>query len=92
MLTIWIALDDAEASNGGVRYIPGSHGSLLEPTLETSDPSAGHAVMHSCQVIHGAPPNNSDRPRRGYTVHLQEAGLPRKSPDENTLLRGKMPA
>lgn len=38
MLTIWIALDDADASNGGVRYIPGSHGRLIEHTLPQTDP------------------------------------------------------
>jgi 2-oxoglutarate-dependent dioxygenase len=114
MLTIWIALDDADASNGGVHYIPGSQTKLLEGELDLDDPNAyshkllsddqvdgsraisftvpaGHAVMHHCQTIHGAPPNQSDRSRCGYTVHLQEAGLRGKDVTACPLLRGKMP-
>lgn len=53
---------------------------------------AGHAVMHHCLTVHGAPPNNSDRPRRGYTVHLQRAGLLKQSVKDAPLLRGAMPA
>jgi phytanoyl-CoA hydroxylase len=115
MVTIWIALDDADASNGGVRYIPGSNTGLIDPELEVNDPKhgtykllapeqvndsnavsftlpAGHAVMHHCLTIHGAPPNDSDRPRRGYTVHLQQAGLLNSDAEKCPVLRGKLPA
>jgi ectoine hydroxylase-related dioxygenase (phytanoyl-CoA dioxygenase family) len=114
MATIWIALDDADASNGGVHYIPGSQTNLLEGELDLDDPKAyshkllsddqvdasraisftvpaGHAVMHHCQTIHGAPPNRSDRSRCGYTVHLQEAGLRGQDVTQCPILRGKMP-
>ena len=114
MATIWIALDDADASNGGIHYIPGSHTHLLVGEKEINDPKAGryflltdeqvdasravsftlpagHAVMHHCQTIHGAPPNRSDRSRCGFTVHLQEAGLQGQTVDECPILRGKMP-
>lgn len=115
MLTIWIALDDVDASNGAVQYIPGSHAALIPGTQVVNDPKhgtynmlaaeqvdagkavsfvlpAGHAVMHHCLTIHGAPPNNGDRPRRGYTVHLQPAGLLKQRVEDAPLLRGVMPA
>lgn len=114
MLTIWVALDDVDAGNGGVRYIPGSHTALIPGTEVVNDPkhgsynmlapdqvdaskavtftlAAGEAVMHHCLTIHGAPPNDADRPRRGYTVHLQQAGLLRQPVSESPLLRGVMP-
>ncbi|MCE9616086.1 MAG: phytanoyl-CoA dioxygenase family protein [Lentisphaerae bacterium] len=114
MLTIWVALDDVDASNGGVQYIPGSHTVLIPGTQAVNDPKhgtyhmlapeqvevrravsfvvpAGHAVMHHCLTIHGAPPNNADRPRRGYTIHLQQAGLLKQDPKDAPLLRGRMP-
>jgi ectoine hydroxylase-related dioxygenase (phytanoyl-CoA dioxygenase family) len=52
----------------------------------------GHAVMHHCLTIHGAPPNESLRSRRGYTVHLMEAGLLGPVTPQRPLLRGSMPA
>lgn len=111
MLTIWIALDDVDASNGAVQYVPGSHTHLIDPQLpindsngmqykvlapEQVDPAkavsfkvpAGHAVMHHCLTIHGAPPNTSDRPRRGYTVHLAQAGVLELDPATHPMLRG----
>lgn len=115
MATVWIALDDADAANGGVHYIPGSQTNLLKGEQEVNDPKAGtyylltdeqvdasraisftvpagHAVMHHCQTIHGAPPNKSDRSRCGFTVHLQEAGLQGQGVEECPILRGKMRA
>jgi len=53
---------------------------------------AGHAVMHHCLTVHGAPPNDSNRPRRGYSVHLQQAGLLGQSAEHSPLLAGEMPA
>lgn len=53
----------------------------------------GHGVMHHCLTIHGAPANLSDRPRRGYTVHLMRAGLfPKRTTEKNPVLRGNLPA
>ncbi len=114
MLTIWIALDDVDATNGAVRYIPGSHTALIPGTQEVNDPKhgryhmlapeqvdadkavsfvlqAGEAVMHHCLTIHGAPCNLGDRPRRGFTVHLQRAGLLKQDPAQVPVLRGRMP-
>ena len=48
--------------------------------------------MPHCQVIHGAGPNSSQRDRRGYTVHLQQAGLLKHDPKNFPLLRGQLPA
>ncbi|MCG3146676.1 MAG: Ectoine dioxygenase [Verrucomicrobiae bacterium] len=115
MLTIWIALDDVDASNGAVQYIPGSQTNLIEPETPVQDVNglqykalspaqikqieqqqsvtfvvpAGHAVMHHCQTLHGAPPNNSDRLRRGYTVHLAQTGVVKLDPSTNPVLRGR---
>lgn len=50
---------------------------------------AGHAVMHHCLTVHGAPPNSSDRLRRGYTVHLAQAGVVELDETRNPMLRGK---
>jgi len=36
MATIWIALDDTDASNGGVRYIPGSQTHLVDGEQEVN--------------------------------------------------------
>lgn len=115
MLTVWIALDDVDTSNGGVQYVRGSNASLIEPEMPVEDINgskykmlspeqiakidmshavsfnvpAGHAVMHHCLTLHGAPPNNSDRSRRGYTVHLAQAGCVKLDPATNPILRGK---
>jgi len=114
MLTIWIALDDVDPGNGGVRYVPGSQAQLISPEKPHKDVNgseynmmsteqlaqidrmefvtfnvpAGHAVMHHCQTLHGAPPNNSERIRRGYTVHLAQPGCIQLDPVKNPILRG----
>jgi ectoine hydroxylase-related dioxygenase (phytanoyl-CoA dioxygenase family) len=112
MLTVWIALDDTDHTNGAVQYIAGSHSHLIDPELPVNDPNgmkykvlapeqvdqskaiefvvpAGHAVMHHCLTIHGGPPNNSDRVRRGYTVHLGRTGVFPIEPGKNqVILRG----
>jgi ectoine hydroxylase-related dioxygenase (phytanoyl-CoA dioxygenase family) len=113
MLTIWIALDDADATNGAVRYVAGSHSHLVEPLLPIDDVNgmkykvlapdqvevsraitfsvpAGHAVMHHCLTIHGAPANHSPRPRRGYTVHLLQPGVLKLDPKQHPILRGAL--
>lgn len=38
MLTLWIALDPADAGNGGVEYVRGSHAALIDHTLPVQDP------------------------------------------------------
>ncbi|MFF4804430.1 phytanoyl-CoA dioxygenase family protein [Streptomyces sp. NPDC001351] len=93
-VTCWIALDDADVSNGCVQYVPGSHkwGVLLQrPSKIYTDPDsftrqlteeqrakfhpvpaevpAGSVLFHHPLTIHGSLPNQSDRPRRGTTVH-----------------------
>ena len=113
MLTIWIALDDVDSTNGAVEYVPGSHSHLIDPQLPINDVNgssykvlapeqvdmkkvvsfkvpAGHAVMHHCLTIHGAPANASDRPRRGYTVHLAQPGVLQLDPVKNPILRGRL--
>ena len=111
MLTIWIALDDVDLSNGAVQYIRGSHSHLIDPKLPFKDVNgktysvlapeqvdqgktvsftvpAGHAVMHHCLTIHGAPPNRSDRTRRAYTIHLAQPGILKLDPKASPILRG----
>jgi ectoine hydroxylase-related dioxygenase (phytanoyl-CoA dioxygenase family) len=38
MATLWLALDDCDAVNGGVQYVRGSHDQLLDGKLERLDP------------------------------------------------------
>ncbi|MCE9590823.1 MAG: phytanoyl-CoA dioxygenase family protein [Planctomycetes bacterium] len=115
MLTIWIALDDADAGNGAVEYVRGSNvAGLIDHTVPVNDPMGitynvidparvgrdklvsyvlkpGEAVMHHCLTIHGSPVNSSNRPRRGFTVHLMRAGLSSRDLEQFPMLRGRMP-
>ncbi|MCX5659985.1 MAG: phytanoyl-CoA dioxygenase family protein [Planctomycetota bacterium] len=114
IMTIWIALDEVDETNGPVQYVRGSNTHLRDHTLPVNDPCGakynvidpatidrskivtfklqpGEAVMHHCLTIHGAPENQSPRPRRAYTVHLMQAGLSPRELDKYPLLRGSMP-
>jgi ectoine hydroxylase-related dioxygenase (phytanoyl-CoA dioxygenase family) len=56
-LTAWVALDDAEADNGCMYMIPGSH-------------RWGNKQIHHSLTWHGSGPNSSSRPRRAIAVHF----------------------
>ena len=73
-------------------------GGCLDPVWERRPqdvipitPRAGGISMHHCLTLHGAPPNNSDRTRRGYTVHLAQPGVVELDPVKNPILRGRLP-
>lgn len=74
--TVWIALTDSSSDNGAARYLKGSHqdpeGSEPEGAdADSARPSdallaPGEAVLHDGRVLHGSPPNLSERPRIGF--------------------------
>jgi len=74
--TAWIALTDSCPDNGAARYLRGSHrdpeGSESEGPGEDSSRlseallAPGEAVLYDGRVLHGSPPNLSERPRIGF--------------------------
>lgn len=70
--TCWIALDDAPADGGAMRYLPaapdGGPGSL--DALEIAAARAGDLVMHGGAVWHTGGPNATDQWRRVLVVML----------------------
>jgi Phytanoyl-CoA dioxygenase (PhyH) len=89
--TVWLALDDSTVENGCVHYLPGSHtaradhvrtdpDAILVEVVDAADPipypvRAGEALLHHAQVVHGSPPNRTDRPRRAYGVVYMRADV-----------------
>jgi 2-oxoglutarate-dependent dioxygenase len=45
-----------------------------EPSVPYPVP-AGHALIHHAQVLHGSPPNRTDRPRRAYCIVYMRADV-----------------
>jgi len=74
---------------GGGTYKVLSEDQVDMDRLVSFDVPAGHAVIHHCLTMHGALPNLSSRWRRGFTVHLMQAGILQ---GDYPLLRGAMPA
>ena len=78
ILTVWLALDDADVANGCVHIYPRSHVALLPLAdvpdwTEAHEPlpmelAAGEAVLLHNWTLHGSAPNRSDRPRRAITA------------------------
>ena len=54
MVTVWIALDDADAANGGVHYIPGSQNELLQGEQEVNDPKAGRYFLLTDEQVNAS--------------------------------------
>jgi ectoine hydroxylase-related dioxygenase (phytanoyl-CoA dioxygenase family) len=96
MVTAWLTLDDADATNGAMRVIPASH---LDPPAEeangqlsgnevntscakTMDLRAGEVMFHHCQLVHASGPNRSQRPRRAVVVRFVPIGT--RSPHLDT--------
>ncbi len=89
LVSIWIALDDADQENGCLWMLPGSHklgllphgrsdSILLELDIDRDrlvpfEMPAGHALMHHCLTVHGSHPNRSERPRRAHAIHYMPA-------------------
>ena len=89
LVSCWLTLDDADAENGTMQIIPGSHLAAVRHVQATArlkdsavDDSksvtvsvpAGHAMFHHCQTLHYTAPNNSDRQRRAFVVHAMPPG------------------
>lgn len=88
-VTVWLAIDDADAENAAMQFIPGTHtkgaikmkqaGSDAVFHRQTDLPDdigahftnclrAGQASLHADMLVHGSPPNTSDRRRCGLTL------------------------
>jgi hypothetical protein len=89
LVSCWITLDDADAGNGAMQVIPGSHlvparhgehsTRLLDTAVDattaiTVPVPAGWGMFHHCQTLHHTGPNDSDRPRRAFAVHCMLPG------------------
>jgi len=79
LISAMTALDPANAANGGLQVIPGSHkrefehhGSELQVTLSEAQQGnttyvalePGDTLLFHCLLLHGSEPNRSDRNRR----------------------------
>lgn len=67
-VAVWVALDDAAADSGALRYAPGSH-LLTASQPDEPDPvvypvEAGEALVHSARTWHASGANRSDSWRR----------------------------
>ena len=88
-VSCWLALDDAPAEAGAMRFMPGGH---LEPVTRSIDflneakdwgdragdavaapVRAGSAVFHHCLSWHTSPPNATDAWRRAYITIYLDA-------------------
>jgi len=90
-INLVIALDPANAENGGFEVLGRTHkGALLDPTYDTSTTNAGlfdesqrvlaplspgDALLFHPRLAHGSKPNRSKRPRRLITLWFG-GGLP----------------
>ncbi len=93
-MEIVTALDDADASNGGLTFLPGTQrfGHLTPaPGVRTLDVSgldlsgaitpsvsAGSCLLFGPCVVHGSAPNDSDRPHRVFLNGFAGAGANRR--------------
>lgn len=85
MLTLRLHLDDADASNGALRVLPGSHrfGRLSAAEIEEQrlkmaevvcEARAGDVLVIRPLLLHASSRATSDRPRR--VLHVEYAGEP----------------
>jgi len=77
--TIWVALDDADVSNGCLHYTPGSHLAFEPPKYAYAAPPegrtggipvearAGDAIIHDAKVVHFSERATEPRRRRALT-------------------------
>lgn len=91
LVTCWLAIDDANLSNGCMRLIPGSHKHGTYPTrddrrlrdqeeVDTAvqvpvELSAGHCMFHHCLTLHATSENKSVHRRRAIAITYMPADL-----------------
>lgn len=79
-ISAWIALDDADETNGCMYFIPGSHKQGVDLTWQNlknfedrkgipCPVPKGYVHYHHGLVWHAAPANKSDKPRRAISIH-----------------------
>jgi len=83
--TLWIALDDADTTNGCMHYTAGSHLNIHESLPAFALPpegrdggtpieaSAGDAIIHSAKVVHFSEKSTQPRRRRALTYFYWSA-------------------
>ena len=97
-VTVWLALDDVDAGNAAMEFVPGSHRlgpqehrslaldgtRVLDRTVVDQDRftdryvnamPAGSISLHNDLLLHGSPPNHSDRRRAALTLRYTAAGV-----------------
>jgi hypothetical protein len=85
-VTCWIAIDDATAENGCLRYLPGTHAlglvdrahvPVLVDQLESEGVPVprrpGFGVFHHSLLLHASGPNTTPHRRRGLVLHYVSA-------------------
>ncbi len=88
-LSCWLALDDAPAEAGAMRFMPGGHRLAMtrsidflneakdwgprEAEAEAAPVRAGDAVFHHCLSWHCSPPNTTAHWRRAYVTIYLDA-------------------
>jgi phytanoyl-CoA hydroxylase len=88
-LSCWLALDDAPAQAGAMRFMPGGHRLPMTRSIDFLNEAkdwgpreaeavavpvrAGDAVFHHCLSWHTSPPNTTDAWRRAYATIYLDA-------------------
>jgi len=84
-LNVGIYLDDADANDGCLRYVPGTQHQLQDicelseahgwqiPEVVEQPAKAGDILVQDMMILHGSPPNRSDGVRRTIYVELRPA-------------------
>ena len=88
-VSLWLALDDADAESGCMHFMPGAHREGERPAVDflndrtdwgeriqqqTAVPvPAGWGIFHHCLSWHTSPPNRSLRPRRAHITVFLDA-------------------
>lgn len=88
-VSLWLALDSADAESGCMHFMPGAHRGgerpavdFLNNTTDWGDKAqdavavpvpVGWGIFHSCLSWHTSPPNRSSRPRRAHITIYMDA-------------------
>lgn len=88
-VSCWIALDDATAASGALRFMPGGHREPMTPSIDFLNEAkdwgdreleavavevpAGTAIFHHCLSWHTSPANTTARWRRAYIAIYLDA-------------------